>query len=94
MDRNGLAVDDTLRAFDMVRQIIREAAASCDEPKVASMIASAKTVAAIVAWREPIYGWRRRSINGETDPLVAQGHRQALSTSRTARLRLHRLTTT
>ena len=39
--------DDTLRAFDMARRICREAAAECNKGKVASVIASAKTVAAI-----------------------------------------------
>ncbi|WP_442753854.1 phage/plasmid primase, P4 family [Methylocystis sp. JAN1] len=41
------AFDDTLRAFDMARAICREAAADCNKPKIASVIASAKTVAAI-----------------------------------------------
>jgi putative DNA primase/helicase len=36
--------DETLRAFDMARAICRDAAASCNKPKVASTIASAKTV--------------------------------------------------
>ena len=39
--------DDTLHAFDLARQIVREAAAVCNKPKVAGAIASAKTVAAI-----------------------------------------------
>jgi putative DNA primase/helicase len=39
--------DDTLHAFDLARQICREAAASCNKGKVASMIASAKTVASV-----------------------------------------------
>ncbi len=39
--------DDTLRAFDLARQICREAAASCNMAKVAGMLASAKTVAAV-----------------------------------------------
>jgi putative DNA primase/helicase len=39
--------DDTLHAFDLARQICREAAASCNKAKVAGMLASAKTVAAI-----------------------------------------------
>ena len=39
--------DDTLRAFDRVRKICREAAAECNKPKVASLLASAKTVAAV-----------------------------------------------
>lgn len=39
--------DDTLRAFDLARQICREAAAACNKPKVATMIASAKTVASV-----------------------------------------------
>jgi putative DNA primase/helicase len=39
--------DDTLCAFDRARGICREAAAECNKPKVASAIASAKTVAAV-----------------------------------------------
>jgi putative DNA primase/helicase len=39
--------DDTLRAFDLARRIVREAAATCNKAKTASMIASAKTVAAV-----------------------------------------------
>jgi putative DNA primase/helicase len=39
--------DDTLRAFDHARRICREAASSCNKEKVASAIASAKTVAAV-----------------------------------------------
>ena len=39
--------DDTLAAFDFSRAICREAAAECNEPRVASAIASAKTVAAV-----------------------------------------------
>jgi len=39
--------DDTLRAFDLARQTCREAAALCNKPKVAGMLASAKAVAAV-----------------------------------------------
>jgi putative DNA primase/helicase len=39
--------DDTLHAFDLARQVIREAAATCNKTKTAAMIASAKTVAAV-----------------------------------------------
>ena len=39
--------DDTLHAFDLARQICREVAAGCNKGKVASMLASAKTVAAV-----------------------------------------------
>jgi hypothetical protein len=40
--------DDTLHAFDRARQIVREAAAACNKSKkIASAIASAKTVAAV-----------------------------------------------
>ena len=39
--------DDTLHAFDLARHLCREAAADCNKPKDASMIASAKTVAAV-----------------------------------------------
>jgi putative DNA primase/helicase len=37
----------TLRAFDRARKICRETAAECNKGKIASAIASAKTVAAI-----------------------------------------------
>jgi putative DNA primase/helicase len=40
-------LDDTLHAFDLARRICREAAAACNKAKTASMIASAKTVAAV-----------------------------------------------
>jgi len=39
--------DDTLCAFDRARRICREAAAECNKSRVASAIASAKTVAAV-----------------------------------------------
>ena len=38
--------DDTLFAFDLARRICREAAAECNEDRIASAVASAKTVAA------------------------------------------------
>ena len=41
------ATDDTLKAFDNARAICRAAASECDEPRIASAVASAKTVAAI-----------------------------------------------
>jgi putative DNA primase/helicase len=39
--------DDTLLAFDRARQVCRAAAAECNKPKVAAVLASAKTVAAV-----------------------------------------------
>lgn len=39
--------DETLRAFDLARAICREAAAACNKPKIAAVVASAKTVAAV-----------------------------------------------
>jgi putative DNA primase/helicase len=39
--------DETLLAFDRARAICRETAASCNKAKVAQMLASAKTVAAV-----------------------------------------------
>lgn len=39
--------DKTLLAFDMSRKICRRAAFECDDPRIASKIASAKTVAAV-----------------------------------------------
>jgi hypothetical protein len=39
--------DDTLRAFDLARKICREAAAECKKPRVATLLASAKTVTAV-----------------------------------------------
>jgi putative DNA primase/helicase len=39
--------DDTIYAFDLARRICREVAAGCNKPKIASTIASAKTVAAV-----------------------------------------------
>jgi len=39
--------DNTLKAFDLARAVCRQAAAGCNEPKVAAAIASAKTVAAV-----------------------------------------------
>ena len=40
--------DDTLRAFDLARKICREAAAGCKTARVAAVLASATTVAAVV----------------------------------------------
>jgi putative DNA primase/helicase len=39
--------DDTLAAFDLARKICREAAAACNKQRVSSVLASAKTVAAV-----------------------------------------------
>jgi phage/plasmid-associated DNA primase len=39
--------DDTKLAFDLSRKICREAAAECNKAKIASTLASAKTVAAV-----------------------------------------------
>jgi len=39
--------DDTLHAFNLARQIAREAAATCEKPGEAKMIASSKTAYAI-----------------------------------------------
>ena len=47
MGWQAVVYDDTLRAFDRVRKICREAAAECNKPKIASLLASAKTVAAV-----------------------------------------------
>ncbi|HEY7243370.1 MAG TPA: phage/plasmid primase, P4 family [Xanthobacteraceae bacterium] len=46
---NGIrwVADDTLMAFDYARHICREAAALCDKPTIAGLVASAKTVAAV-----------------------------------------------
>ena len=40
--------DDTLHAFDRARAICREVALECEKPGVASVVASAKTVASVV----------------------------------------------
>lgn len=39
--------DETLRAFDLVRRVCRQASAECNKAKAANVLASAKTVAAI-----------------------------------------------
>jgi putative DNA primase/helicase len=39
--------DDTLRAFDLAREVCRKAAAECNTPRIAAVLASAKTVAAV-----------------------------------------------
>lgn len=39
--------EKTLKAFDLARQICRDAAISCDSPKIAAKISSAATVAAV-----------------------------------------------
>ena len=41
------AADETLHAFDMARLVCREASAECNKSKIATTLASAKTVAAI-----------------------------------------------
>ncbi len=46
-DANRWRIDDSLLAFDHARTICRETSAECNEPRVASNIASAKTVAAV-----------------------------------------------
>lgn len=44
---NRWAFDETVAVFDMARAVCRAAAAECKQPKVASAIASAKTVSAV-----------------------------------------------
>jgi putative DNA primase/helicase len=39
--------DDTLRAFDLSRAICRQASIECNKPRISSVVASAKTVAAV-----------------------------------------------
>jgi putative DNA primase/helicase len=39
--------DDTLKAFDLARKICRATAARCNKPKIATLVTSAKTVAAV-----------------------------------------------
>lgn len=39
--------DETLRVFDLARRLCRQVSAGCDKERVASMVASAKTVAAV-----------------------------------------------
>ena len=39
--------DDTLAAYDLVREICRQASSKCNKPKMASALASGKTVAAV-----------------------------------------------
>jgi len=46
-DQRSWRFDDTLRAFDRARAICRRAAAQCNKPKIATGLASAKTVAAV-----------------------------------------------
>lgn len=46
---NRWQFDDTLAAFDRARKICREAAAECNKDRIASTLASAKTVAAVVS---------------------------------------------
>ena len=55
--------DDTLLGFDFARQICREVAAECNNPKVASTIASAKTVAAVERLPSRIGASQRPLIN-------------------------------
>jgi putative DNA primase/helicase len=43
------AQDDTLRAFDLAREICRDGAAGCNTPSTAARITSAKTVAAVAS---------------------------------------------
>jgi putative DNA primase/helicase len=40
-------VDDTLQAFDEARKVCRAAASECNKPRIAAVLASAKTVAAV-----------------------------------------------
>ena len=40
-------IDNTLHAYDFVREVCRTAAAQCDKPRIALVLASAKTVAAV-----------------------------------------------
>jgi putative DNA primase/helicase len=46
-DGSRWAFDDTLFAFDRSRRICREAASECNKPRTSSILASAKTVAAV-----------------------------------------------
>jgi hypothetical protein len=44
---NHWRLDDTLLAYDLVRKVCRDSAASCNNKKIAPILASAKTVAAV-----------------------------------------------
>src|SRR5262249_23717363 len=46
-DGRAWRFDETMLAFDWARAVCRKASAECNEPRVASAIASAKTVAAV-----------------------------------------------
>jgi putative DNA primase/helicase len=46
-DGSRWAFDDTLFAFDRARRICREASGECNKPRISSVLASAKTVAAV-----------------------------------------------
>ena len=56
--------DETLQAFDMARRICRESAAACNQGRIASVIASAKTVAAVERSPRPTASTPPPSING------------------------------
>ena len=66
--------DDTLLSFDRVRLICREAAATaiaCDQPKLAAILTSAKTVAAVTGSPVPTGGSPRPATSG-TPTVAAQ----------------------
>ena len=46
-DETRWQFDETLRAFSMAREICRTAASECNKAKISSMLASAKTIAAV-----------------------------------------------
>ena len=72
--------DETLHAFDMARAVCRQAAAECENPKIAATVASAKTVAAVERLARADRRHAATTDQWDADPWSLQIHRGALST--------------
>jgi len=62
--------DETLHAFDLARLVCREASAECNKPKIASTLASAKTVAAIERLAKADRRMAARMDQFDVDPML------------------------
>ncbi|HEX3666187.1 MAG TPA: phage/plasmid primase, P4 family [Rhizomicrobium sp.] len=69
-DGTRWAFDETLAAFDMVRSVCREQAAACNEKRIATALASAKTVAAVEKLAKSDRLLAARTDQWDSDPLL------------------------
>jgi putative DNA primase/helicase len=88
-DESRWAFEDTLAAFDFARKICRDASAECNNPKVAAVVASAKTVAAVERLAKADRRLAATSDQWDADPWLLNTP-DGVVDLRTGKLRQHR----